>query len=227
MPNARHQWPRTFSQGGRAKARALDPAGRGPAKKGARLKPLLAEIRACRHCAGVLPHAPRPVLQASATARLAIFGQAPGARVHLSGRPFTDPSGVRLRDWLGLSEEVFYDAARVAIVPMGFCFPGLDAKGGDLPPRKECAALWRAPLMASLPNIETAILVGQYSQKWHLGDRVKRSLTQTVAAWRDYAPRFFPTPHPSWRNNAWLKKHPWFESELLPALREQIAGLVG
>jgi uracil-DNA glycosylase len=190
------------------------------------LAALLEEIRACRHCASHLPHQPRPVLQASARARIGIFSQAPGTRVHESGRPFTDASGDRLRSWLGIGPEVFYDAKRVAIIPMGFCFPGQDAKGGDLPPRKECAPLWRARLMAAMPQLETAILVGGYSQKWHLGSGAKPTLTDTVAAWRDYAPTFFPTPHPSWRNNAWLKKHAWFEAELLPALRERVSDLL-
>lgn len=186
---------------------------------------LLRDIRACRRCRDApegkpLPHEPRPVLQASATARLAIFGQAPGVRVHASGRPFTDPSGVRLRQWLGVDEETFYDAARVAIVPMGFCFPGQDAKGGDLPPRKECAPLWRARLMDRLTGVRTAVLVGAYAQAWHL--EARGGLNETVARWRDYAPRYFPTPHPSWRNNSWLKKNSWFEAELLPALREAV-----
>ena len=212
-----------------------DSANRVKPETGKRAKPLgalLGDIRACRFCVETpkgapLPHEPRPVLQASKTARLAIFGQAPGTRVHASGQPFTDPSGDRLRDWLGIGEEVFYDPARIAIIPMGFCFPGLDAKGGDRPPRKECAPLWRERLMAALPNLETMVLVGQYSQKWHLGERAKPSLTETVVCWRDYAPRFFPTPHPSWRNNAWLKRRPWFEAELLPALRKRVKRLVG
>lgn len=191
------------------------------------LTALLAEIRACRHCAGRLAHEPRPVLQVSSTARIGIFSQAPGTRVHESGRPFTDASGERLRGWLGIGPDIFYDERRVAIIPMGFCFPGQDAKGGDLPPRKECASLWRARLMAAMPKLETAILVGGYSQKWHLGERRKPSLTETVEAWRDYAPDFFPTPHPSWRNNGWLKKHPWFEAELLPVLRKRVAALIG
>jgi uracil-DNA glycosylase len=186
------------------------------------LAALVRDIQACRHCAAHLPHEPRPVLQVSATARIGIFSQAPGTRVHESGKPFTDASGDRLREWLGMTPEVFYDERRVAIIPMGFCFPGQDEKGGDLAPRKECAPLWRARLMAALPQLETAILVGSYSQKWHLGDRLKPSLTETVAAWRDYAAEFFPTPHPSWRNNAWLKKHAWFEAELVPALRERV-----
>lgn len=192
-----------------------------------RFSTLLKDIRACRRCiedpAGApLPHEPRPVVQATVSARIAIFGQAPGTRVHASGKPFTDPSGDRLRDWLGIGEDIFYDEKRVAIIPMGFCFPGLDAKGGDLPPRKECAPLWRARLMAALPNLQTAILVGQYAQKWHLGKDAKKTLTETVGAWADYAPTYFPTPHPSWRNNAWLKKNPWFEASLLPVLRKKV-----
>lgn len=188
---------------------------------------LLAEIRACQACvktpAGApLGHQPRPVLQAAATARLAIFSQAPGARVHDSGRPFTDASGDRLREWLGIGPEIFYDEARVAIVPMGFCFPGHDAKGGDLPPRKECAPLWRARVLAGLPRIKTAILVGAYAQAWHLGTQAT-TLTATVGRWRDFAPGYFPTPHPSWRNNGWLRKNPWFAADLLPALRAAVA----
>lgn len=188
---------------------------------------LLTEIRACRLCrdapAGArLPHEPRPVLQVSSTARLGIFGQAPGVRVHASGRPFTDPSGVRLRQWLGIDDATFYNETRVAIVPMGFCFPGLDSKGGDLPPRRECAPRWRAEVMTALPDIRTAVLVGAYAQSWHLG-RSAGSLSETVARWREFAPYCFPTPHPSWRNNAWLKKNSWFEEELLPALRASVA----
>jgi uracil-DNA glycosylase len=188
---------------------------------------LIAEIRACRICreaplGNPLPHEPQPVFQAHPSARLAIFGQAPGVRVHASGKPFTDPSGVRLRQWLGLDEQTFYDETKVAIVPMGFCFPGLDAKGGDLPPRKECAPQWRARLLAELPLIRTAVLVGSYAQVWHLGENAGAGLTETVNRWRSFAPRSFPTPHPSWRNNAWLKKNSWFEAELLPALRAAV-----
>lgn len=197
----------------------------------AALARLTRDIRHCRICieapiGAPLPHEPRPVLQASARARLAIFSQAPGARVHQSGKPFTDPSGERLRKWLGIGEDAFYDAGRVAIVPMGFCFPGNDLNGGDLPPRRECAPLWRARLMAALPSIETAILVGKYAQDWHLGEGARASLTETVAAWREFAPRQFPTPHPSWRNTAWLRKNPWFEAELLPALRSRVKKLL-
>lgn len=198
------------------------------------LASLLCEIAACRHCVEQpkgrpLPHAPRPVLQASRTARLLIAGQAPGTRVHASGRPFTDPSGERLRDWLGIGPEIFYDASRVAVVPMGFCFPGLDEKGGDRPPRPECATLWRARVMAAQPRIELVLAVGLYAQRWHMGALARPSLTETVANWReglDLKPRVLPLPHPSWRNNAWLKRNPWFAEELLPVLRSEVSRLV-
>jgi len=188
-----------------------------------RFDALLTEIRACRVCAPQLPHEPRPVLRARRSARLVIVGQAPGTRVHASGTPFTDPSGDRLRSWLGIDSETFYDEARIAIVPMGFCFPGLDANGGDLPPRKECAPLWREKLFAELKEIKLTLLVGQYAQAWHLKDRRKATLTETVKAWREYGPDHVPLPHPSWRNNAWVKKNPWFEAELLPVLRRRVA----
>jgi uracil-DNA glycosylase len=187
---------------------------------------LLKEIRACRLCAEHLPHEPRPVIRAAATARLCIAGQAPGTRVHASGVPFTDPSGDRLREWLGLDEETFYDTTRIAIVPMGFCFPGLDAKGGDLPPRRECAPFWRDKVFAELAAVKLTLLVGSYAQAWHLKDRRKATLTETVRAWRDYGPRFVPLPHPSWRNNAWIKKNPWFEAELLPHLRRRVSRIL-
>lgn len=146
--------------------------------------------------------------------------------MHVSGKPFTDPSGERLRAWMGVSETDFYDVKRVAIIPMGFCFPGLDANGADLPPRRECAPLWRSRLLSLLPRLDLVLLVGQYAQRWHLPGP-NRSLTDTVAAWRDIldaggTPRFIPVPHPSWRNNSWLKKHPWFEAELLPRLRDEV-----
>lgn len=195
---------------------------------------LVADIRACRHCvdqpAGrALPHAPRPVLRVSRTARLVVVGQAPGTRVHASGTPFTDPSGERLRAWMGVTPEEFYDSSRIAIVPMGFCFPGLDAKGGDLPPRRECAPLWRQRLFALLPQLELMLLVGQYAQRWHAGATGR--LTDTVADWQEIMgrsgpPRCFPLPHPSWRNNAWIKTHPWFEAELLPELRRHVRGVL-
>ena len=180
---------------------------------------LLNEIRQCRICAHALPHEPRPVIRAKGTATLCIAGQAPGTRVHKSGKPFTDPSGDRLRDWMGVSEEQFYDDRRIAIVPMGFCFPGLDDKGGDLPPRKECAEEWRDRVFEQLSHVKVTLLVGQYAQKWHLGKDRRKTLTETVSCWRDYLPRYLPLPHPSWRNNAWIKKNPWFEQELLPELR--------
>jgi uracil-DNA glycosylase len=183
---------------------------------------LLSDIRACRVCAAHLPHEPRPVVRARPTARLCIVGQAPGTRVHASGVPFTDPSGDRLRSWLGVDEATFYDERRIAIVPMGFCFPGLDAKGGDLPPRGECAPLWREKLFAELKEIKLTLVVGSYAQAWHLKGRKKASLTETVRAWREYGPQYMPLPHPSWRNNAWVKKNPWFEGELLPELRRRV-----
>lgn len=172
------------------------------------------------------------MLQVSTTARLCIAGQAPGVRVHASGRPFTDPSGVRLRQWLAIGEETFYDPSTIAIVSMGFCFPGLDAKGGDLPPRRECAEAWRERLFAGLPDLELILLVGQYAQRWHLDSTaVAGGLTETVGGWRDVyrsgeRPRFISLPHPSWRNNAWLKRNPWFERELLPVLRADVAEIV-
>ncbi len=174
------------------------------------------------------------MLQVSSTARLCICGQAPGTRVHQSGRPFTDPSGDRLRNWMDIDEEVFYDPARLAIIPMGFCFPGLDSKGGDLPPRKECRSLWHDDLFAQMGQLELVIVIGQYAQAYHLGPARKKSLTETVAAWTIYfeaapkpgKPKVIPLPHPSWRNNAWLKKNPWFDSELLPVLRKEVARLI-
>ena len=185
---------------------------------------LLKEIRACQICAGELPHEPRPVIRAKETARIVIAGQAPGTRVHASGVPFTDPSGDRLRDWLGIDKATFYDDTRIAIVPMGFCFPGLDAKGGDLPPRKECAPAWREKVFAKLKHIELTLLVGSYAQAWHL--KSCEPLTETVKAWRDVGPNFIPLPHPSWRNNGWIKKNPWFEAELLPHLRRRVSRIL-
>lgn len=189
------------------------------------MEALLSEISACRLCAERFAatqtaHAPRPVFQYAPGARILIAGQAPGARVHESGRPFTDPSGDRLRDWMGVGEDVFYDAGKVAIFPMGFCFPGYNARGADLPPPPVCARTWRAQLMAALGEMPLTLLVGGYAQKWHLS--TKASVTDTVARWRDTAPQVFPLPHPSWRNTAWLKKHPWFETELLPVLRARV-----
>jgi uracil-DNA glycosylase len=202
-----------------------------------RLEALAGKVRRCTVCRDApktgkppLPHPPRPVLQVSSAARIMITGQAPGTRVHASGKPFTDPSGDRLRDWMGVGEDVFYDPAKLAIVPMGFCFPGLDAKGGDLPPRVECAPLWRAQLMAAMPQITLVLAIGMYAQKWHMRNTQKKTLTETVRHWREYhAMRpvsVIPMPHPSWRNTGWLNRNPWFEAELLPVLKSDVKALV-
>jgi uracil-DNA glycosylase len=194
---------------------------------------LALQLRACRICrdaplyGAALPHEPRPILQGSASARLCIASQAPGTRAHASGIPFADRSGSRLRAWLGLDEGAFYDASRVAIVPMGSCFPGQDAKGGDLAPRRECAQAWRRPLFEAMPGLQLVLLIGQYAQAWHLGDEFRDGLTETVRRWREILsnpqkPRILPLPHPSWRNNGWLRKNPWFETELLPVLQHEI-----
>lgn len=199
------------------------------------LERLAAEIRACRLCRDAprgapLPHEPRPVLVASSSARILIAGQAPGVRVHASGVPFNDPSGDRLRAWLGVDRAPFYDPSQFAIAPMGFCFPGLDAHGSDLPPRRECAPAWRARLIAAMPQIELVVAIGGYAHAWHLGAERRSGVTATVAAWKGIfeqpiAPRVLPLPHPSWRNSGWLKRHPWFDSELLPVLRAEVARL--
>jgi uracil-DNA glycosylase len=191
-----------------------------------RLSALLREIRGCRVCAAHLPLGPRPVLRAKASARLLVIGQAPGTKAHDSGIPWNDRSGDRLRDWLCLDRGTFYDESRIAIMPMGFCYPGVDAHGGDRPPRRECAPLWHARILASLPRIELTLLVGGYAQARYLKRRRPATMTETVQAWRDHAPRIFPLPHPSWRNAAWLKRNPWFESELLPVLRMRIRGVL-
>ena len=192
-----------------------------------RLDELLAEVRACRLCVAHLPLGPRPVLRARASARLLIVGQAPGTRVHETGIPFNDRSGDRLRQWLGFSREQFYDEDRIAIIPMGLCYPGRDAAGGDLPPREECAPLWHPRLRAALPAIELTLLVGSYAQAYYLGAKRKKTVGETVRAWREYLPEFWPLPHPSWRNTAWLAKNPWFEKELAPELRRRVADLYG
>ena len=194
------------------------------------LDEVLAELRACRICRDAplylppLPHQPRPVIQAAATARLCIAGQAPGTRVHASGRPFTDPSGDRLRDWTGLTEAEFYDLSRVAVVPMAFCFPGYDAKGSDLPPPPLCAATWRGRVMQALPRVRLVLAVGGAAIGWHLG---RGPVAGQVAGWRAALDRgVFPLPHPSWRNTAWLKRHPWFEAELVPELRARVRAVM-
>lgn len=190
------------------------------------LASVLAQVRACRICEMELPLGPRPVLRASATARILIVGQAPGARVHATGIPWNDPSGDRLRAWMQIDRETFYDESRVAIIPMGFCYPGRDPRGGDRPPRAECATYWLDQLLARLPRIEFTILAGQYAHRHYLRDRIKHSLSDTVRAWREYLPRFLPIPHPSPRNTLWLKRNPWFELEVVPVLRERVAALV-
>lgn len=225
---------------------------------GAAVDALLQEVRACTLCAAVLPLGPRPVLQFGTTARLLIVGQAPGRRVHESGVPFNDPSGRRLRQWLGLSEAVFYDPARVALLPMGFCYPGT-GRSGDLPPRPECAAAWRPRLLAALPAVELTVVIGQYAMAWHLPQETG-SLTEIVQRWAQAGEaeggggaggvagvvgvagvagvagagdgpamgrRVIPLPHPSPRNNLWLRRNPWFEAEVLPALRQRVAEALG
>lgn len=208
---------------------------------------LAARIRACRICrdrpryGAALPHQPRPLLQLSATARICIASQAPGVRAHGSGIPFNDPSGARLRAWMGIGAAEFYDAANIAIVPMGFCFPGVNAQGSDLPPRRECAGTWHEQLFRLLPNLGLLLLIGQHAQRFHLGKAAAgKRLDELMRDWRQiYAPehspdampgggpRTLPLPHPSWRNSGWLKRNPWFEAELLPVLRADIRRLIG
>jgi uracil-DNA glycosylase len=203
---------------------------------------LLGEIGSCRICrdapqlSAPLPHEPRPVLRAARSARILVAGQAPGTRVHASGMPYADRSGERLREWLGIGESEFYDADRIAIVPMGFCFPGLSADGADLPPRRECAARWHAPLMRELDNIALVLAIGRFAQTYHfarLGLRawLKPSLDATMQCWREIwsvraCPRMMPLPHPSWHNSHWLKRNPWFEAELVPMLRGEVRRLL-
>lgn len=191
------------------------------------LDALLAEVRGCMLC-NDLPLGPRPILQASVQARILIAAQAPGQRTHHRGVPFDDPSGDRLREWLSVDREAFYDASKFAIIPMGFCFPG-SGKNGDLPPRGECAPAWREALLAQLPNVELTLVVGQYALDWHLGraGTPRRSVSERVEAWREHWPKVLPLPHPSPRNNRWLKEHPWFEADVLPALRGRVAELLG
>jgi uracil-DNA glycosylase len=200
---------------------------RGVAPEPSRLDTLLGDIRACRACAGDLPHEPRPVVRVSADTRLLICGQAPGRRVHESGMPFTDPSGDRLRDWMGVDWDTFYGDPAIGVAAMAFCFPGTSPKGGDFPPPRRCAELWRGDLLAALPKVELTLLVGSYAQDWALGDRAGATMTETVRAWRDYGPAMIPLPHPSWRNTGWLKRNPWFEAEVTPYLRSRVAGMVG
>lgn len=219
------------------KAALMQPAGNGSAHQhpmnqpqstspqALQLDALLERVRACTLCQG-LPLGPRPLLQAGSGARILIAGQAPGRRAHLSGIPFDDISGERLRVWLGLTREQFYDASRVAIIPMGLCFPGT-SKSGDLPPRPECAPAWRAPLLASLPQIALTVVLGRYALAWHCPEQARATLSDAVAAWLKAPGPVIPLPHPSPRNMAWLKRHPWFEAEVLPLLRERIQLALG
>ncbi len=188
------------------------------------LASLLRDVRACRICEPALEHGVRPVLQVHAKARVLIVGQAPGRRVHESGVPFDDPSGDRLRAWMGVSRETFYDAAQVAILPMGFCYPGTGTSG-DLPPRPECAPAWRDALLERLPAVELTLVIGQYAMAWHLDQR-GTTLTDTVRDWKRHCPARLPLPHPSPRNNIWLKKNPWFEDEVVPYLKRRVRKLL-
>lgn len=189
-----------------------------------KLDTLLKEVRACRVCETELPLEPNPILRAKRTARILVVGQAPGTKVHESGIPWNDASGKRLREWMKVDDKIFYDPSKIAIIPMGFCYPG-KGKSGDLPPREECAPLWHKKLLAHLPNIKITLLIGQYAQKYYLSDfeDIKRtSVTDTVSNWKKYTPKYFPLPHPSPRNTLWLKKNSWFEQKTIPQLRKRV-----
>jgi uracil-DNA glycosylase len=192
----------------------------------AALDRLMAEIKLCRVCEAHLPLGPKPALRGRPSARLLILSQAPGTRVHETGLSFNDRSGDRLRDWLGIDRAVFYDEERVAVMPMGFCYPGRDKKGGDLPPRRECAPLWHERMLTQWPNLELTVLAGSYAIDYYLQGRAFPTMTETVRHWRDYGPRFIPVPHPSWRTTFWEKKNPWFARQLLPEMRRCVADLV-
>ncbi|MEM7166876.1 MAG: uracil-DNA glycosylase family protein [Planctomycetota bacterium] len=188
------------------------------------LESLVTEIRACRICEDSLTDGVRPVVQLHRQSKILIAGQAPGRRVHASGVPFDDPSGDRLRDWLGVSRDTFYDPRQIAILPMGFCFPG-SGKSGDLPPRPECAPAWRQSVLDRLPAVKLQLIIGKYAMDWHLPEH-KATLTEVVRDWRSYRPLQLPMPHPSPRNNIWLRKNPWFEEEVLPYLRRRVRALL-
>jgi len=190
------------------------------------LPQLLRAVRACTVCAASLPLGPRPIVQAGASAAVLIVGQAPSSSVHASGVPWNDASGERLRDWTGIDRTQFYDPDRVALMPMGFCYPGAEPGAGDKPPRPECAPLWHARLLKGMPDIRLTLLVGLYAQKAHLPPPIG-TLTDTVRAFADFPPRFFPLPHPSWRSTGWMRRNPWFESGVLPALRSRVAAALG
>lgn len=190
------------------------------------LEAVLADIRACRACAGELAHEPRPVVRVFPETRLLICGQAPGRRVHESGMPFTDPSGDRLRDWMGIDAATFYGDPRIGVAAQAFCYPGTAARGGDYPPPRRCATLWRPRLLETLPRMELTLLVGAHAQAWALGKRAKPDMTRTVRAWREFGPDVLPMPHPSWRNTAWLGRNVWFEGEVVPWLRQRVRDLL-
>lgn len=188
-------------------------------------KKIINEVKECTLCVPHLPLGPRPVFQMHPKAKILIVGQAPGSKVHATGIPFDDPSGNRLRDWMGINKDIFYDAEKIAILPMGFCYPGT-GKSGDLPPRKECAEKWRNQLLGLMPEIQLTLVIGQYALDWHLKDQKKKNLTETVKAWKEYWPESLPLPHPSPRNNIWLKKNEWFEKEILPDLKQKISDIL-
>lgn len=185
----------------------------------------LNSVKSCTHCSSSLPHGVRPILQVNPAAKILIAGQAPGSKVHASGIPFDDPSGDRLRTWMGIDKSIFYDPIKISILPMGFCYPGT-GKSGDLPPKKECATLWRQQLLGLMPNIQFVLLIGQYAIHWHMPDTKKQSLTNTVKDWKKYGPINMPLPHPSPRNNIWLKKNPWFERDVIPVLQSKVKELI-
>lgn len=184
------------------------------------------EIKACTICAHHLPLGPRPVMRGNAAAKILVIGQAPGTKVHASGVPWDDKSGERLRDWMGVKPEDFYDENRIAIMPMGFCYPGRAEKGGDLPPRPECAPQWHDRIRGHLSAVNLTLLVGSYAQKYYLGKRAAKTMTETVKSWQAFLPDLLPTPHPSWRSGLWLKKNPWFETDVLPVLQKRVKDLI-
>lgn len=190
-----------------------------------RLGSLTNEVRECTLCSEYLPFEPRPILSPSSTAKVLIIGQAPGAKVHTTGVPWNDPSGDKLREWMGIGRDIFYKNKKIAIVPTAFCYPG-KGPSGDLPPRPECAPLWHPKLLKLMPNIELTLLIGMYAQNYYLKENRKRTLTETVQAWEEYLPQYLPMPHPSQRNRIWLKKNPWFEKEVVPMLKERIQDLL-
>lgn len=186
----------------------------------------LSKVKSCQQCASILPLGPNPVVQIAPQAKILIIGQAPGTKAHYSKLPFNDPSGDRLRSWLNVNREQFYNEHQFALMPMGFCYPGRNPKGGDLPPIPVCAPLWHSKVLGYLPRVQLVLLVGQYSQAYYLGNHKKKTLTETVRSWEEFAPIYFPLPHPSWRNTAWCRRNPWFESELIPQLQMQVQAIL-